>query len=91
MSLILDTLFSANTVTATIRVLTLLVFGTMAAVINVTSGINNIGIEGIFLSSALVAVLGSWLTQSWILGMLLAVLWGVALILHRIWKGGAKE
>ena len=59
MSLILDTLFSANTVTATIRVLTLLVFGTMAAVINVTSGINNIGVEGIFLSSALVAVLGS--------------------------------
>ena len=49
MSLILDTLFSANTVTATIRVLTLLVFGTMAAVINVTSGINNIVIEGIFL------------------------------------------
>lgn len=76
MNLILETLFSANTVTATIRVLTLLIYGTMAAVINVKSGINNIGIEGIFLSSALVAVISSWLTQSWILGMICAALWG---------------
>ena len=74
MNLILETLFSQNTITATLRVLTLLIYGTMAAVINVTCGINNIGIEGIFLSSALVAVIGSWLTQSWFLGMICAML-----------------
>ncbi|MEA4911254.1 MAG: ABC transporter permease [Oscillospiraceae bacterium] len=79
MNLILETLFSENTITATIRVLTLLVYGTMAAVINVTVGIPNIGIEGIFLSSALVAVIGSWLTQSWVLGMLCAVAWGIGI------------
>ena len=81
MNLILETLFSANTVSATIRVLTLLVFGTMAAVINVKCGVNNIGIEGIFLSSALVAVLSSYLTQSWVLGMFAAMLWGTAISL----------
>ncbi len=79
MNLILETLFSPNTITATIRVLTLLIYGTMAAVINVTSGINNIGIEGILLSSALVAVVGSWATQSWLVGTLCAVVWGMAM------------
>ena len=79
MNLILETLFSPNTITATIRVLTLLIYGTMAAVINVTSGINNIGIEGILLSSALVAVVGSWATQSWLVGTLYAVVWGMAI------------
>ena len=79
MNLILETLFSPNTITATIRVLTLLIYGTMAAVINVTSGINNIGIEGILLSSALVAVVGSWATQSWLVGTVCAVVWGMAI------------
>lgn len=79
MNLILETLFSPNTITATIRVLTLLIYGTMAAVINVTSGINNIGIEGILLSSALIAVVGSWATQSWLVGTVCAVVWGMAI------------
>ncbi len=81
MNLILDTLFSANTVSATIRVLTLLTYGSMAAVINVTSGVNNIGLEGILLSSALIAVIGSWAAQSWVVGMLCAVVWGIAISL----------
>ena len=81
MQLILSTLFSANTAAGTIRVFTLLLYGAMAAVINVTCGVNNIGLEGILLSSALVAVIASWLTQSWFLGMLITIVWSVALSL----------
>lgn len=79
MSLILETLFSENTITATIRVVTLLIFGTMTAVINVSVGVPNIGIEGIFLSSAFIAVISSWLLQNWVVGILAAMLWGLGI------------
>ena len=77
MSMILTEDFLATIV----RVGVPLMFASMSAYVAATSGLLNIAIEGIMLMSALMAVLGSYWTQSAVLGLLIAIASGILLAL----------
>ncbi len=58
-----------------------ILFASIAAFVAASTGIGNIAIEGIMTMSALFGVLGSYLTQSAILGVLIGIGMGVAMAL----------
>lgn len=74
---ILKTLFTYNFFATLIRVATPLIFATMGAVVTSNAGITNIGLEGVMLCSALVAVLTSAFGYGPWFGLLCAILCGV--------------
>lgn len=79
MSTILETIFSVSFGYSILRVTTPILFAAMAALISDRAGVINISLEGIMLTSALAGVLASAYSQSVILGILGAVLTGMAL------------
>lgn len=78
---VLSMVLSEDFLATIIRVGVPLMFASMSAYIAATSGLLNIAIEGIMLMSALMAVLGSYWTQSALLGLLIAVASGILLAL----------
>jgi ABC-type uncharacterized transport system permease subunit len=73
---ILSVIFSINTLRATIRIATPIALAAMGGAFSERSGIINIGLEGMILSGAFAAVLGSFYTGSPWFGVLLSVLTG---------------
>lgn len=79
MSSVWSVIFSEDFLMTVIRVGVPLMFASMSAYIACMSGLFNVAVEGIMTFSALMAVLGSYWTQSAWLGLLIAVLSGTAM------------
>lgn len=73
----LGLIFSENFLATVIRVGVPLMFAAMSAYVASLSGMPNIAVEGIMLMSCLLAVLGSYWTQSAFLGLLIAIAGGL--------------
>lgn len=76
-----EAFFSANFLYVVIRVSVPLVLASISAYMAALTGVGNIAVEGIMLMSCLMAVLGSYWTQSAVLGLLIALLTGVVMAL----------
>ncbi len=72
-------IFSADFIATIIRVFVPLMFAAMSAYVASLSGIPNIAVEGVMLTSALAAVLGSYWTGSAFGGLLFAVAFGLVM------------
>ena len=72
-----DLLFSTDFLFSILRMSTPIIFAALGALISDKGGIVNIGLEGIMLTSALGGVLGSALSQSLFIGILVALLAGI--------------
>ncbi|MFO7782820.1 MAG: ABC transporter permease [Spirochaetia bacterium] len=73
---ILGTIFSLRTVDSALRLATPIALAAMGGTFSERAGIINIGLEGMLLASAFAGVLGSFLTGSALVGVLLAVVAG---------------
>lgn len=78
---IVSIIFSENFLSTVIRVGVPLMFASMSAYISAMSGMPNIAVEGIMTFSALMAVLGSYWTQSAFLGLMIAIASGILMSL----------
>lgn len=76
---IFSVIFSLNTLTATIRIATPIALAAMGGAFSERAGIINIGLEGMILSGAFAAVLGSFLTGSPWIGIVFALLVGAGI------------
>ena len=74
--MVIDAVFILFLIIATIDLMIPLVLASLGEVITEKSGIVNIGLEGIMLMSALIAVYATEIFQSWIMGYLIAGLFG---------------
>lgn len=71
---------------ATLRYATPLIFAGLGGLVSERAGVVNIGLEGMLLMGAFFAALGADKTGSWILGIVIGVLAGMALAsIHAIW------
>lgn len=77
----INSVFSANFLFVVIRVAVPLVLASASAYMASLTGVGNIAVEGIMLMSALMAVLGSYWTQSAWMGLLIAVVIGILMAL----------
>lgn len=75
--MMLDRIFTASLIYATIRSATPIIYAALCASITQQADILNIGTEGIMLVGAFAAVAVSYLTGSWILAVLVAMLAGL--------------
>lgn len=78
---LLVSIFNADFLYSVIRITAPILFAALGAVIAEKAGVVNIGLEGIMMISALFGVLFGYWTQSWLVGVLGAVLVGVLLAL----------
>lgn len=78
MDKILELIISIDFISSVIRVTTPILFATMAALISDRAGVMNISIEGTMLFSALIGVIGSSYSQNAWVGLLFAILSGIA-------------
>jgi simple sugar transport system permease protein len=74
-----DKIFSISLVYATIRSATPIIYAALCAAITQQADILNIGTEGIMLTGAFAAVTVSYLTGSWMLGIVVAMVAGLAM------------
>lgn len=75
----IDIIFSTDFFFTTIRVMTPILFAALACMVFTKGGIDSIGTEGIMLSCALAAPLGSYFTKSAFMGVLVAMIIGAIL------------
>lgn len=73
MKALVSVVFSANFLYSVFRVTTPLLFASMGAVISDVAGVPNIALEGLMLMAAFVGMYFSYLTQSALVGLLMAV------------------
>jgi simple sugar transport system permease protein len=78
-SQLLQTIFKAEFLFSVIRITAPILFAALGAVIADKAGVINIGLEGIMMISALFGVLFSYWTQSWLVGVIGAMLVGILL------------
>jgi simple sugar transport system permease protein len=72
---------------ATLRFATPLIFAGLGGLVSERAGVVNIGLEGMLLMGAFFAAWGADKTGSWLLGILIGVLAGMALAsIHAIWS-----
>ncbi|WP_320130362.1 ABC transporter permease [uncultured Sphaerochaeta sp.] len=83
--MLFNLLFSTDFVFSVIRMSTPLVFAALGALVSDKGGIVNIGLEGIMLTAALGGVLGSAYSNSATIGLLVALLSGLAFVLILGW------
>ncbi len=76
---VFDNIFSFQFVDMWLRVATPLIFTSMGAVVSERSGVVNLGLEGIMLSSALMGVIGSAFSGSLFVGVLSGMAMGLLL------------
>ncbi|HEV8248516.1 MAG TPA: ABC transporter permease [Gaiellaceae bacterium] len=72
----LNTVFTAGLIAATIRFATPLAFAAIGGVINERSGVVNIGLEGMILAGAFFGIWAAAWSGSWIIGLLMAMVFG---------------
>ncbi|MFN2302273.1 MAG: ABC transporter permease subunit, partial [Anaerolineales bacterium] len=75
----LDSILKAEFLFSIIRITAPILFAALGAVVAEKAGVVNIGLEGIMSISALFGVLFSYWTQSWLVGVLGALVIGVLL------------
>lgn len=81
MKMLIDIIFTEQFFSGVLRLMTPIIFASLAALIARRSGITNMAIEGTMLFAALFAVIGSAYTQSVIVGVLSGVVVGVIISL----------
>lgn len=74
-------IFQAEFVASVIRITAPILFATLAAVIAGKAGLTNMGLEGMMMIAALFGTLTSYWTQSWLVGVLCAIIVGLLLSL----------
>lgn len=79
MAAFFDTIFKPDFVFAILRISSPILFAALASVIAEKAGVVNIGLEGMMMISALFGTLISFWTQSWLIGVLGAIVIGVML------------
>lgn len=79
MDSLLSAIFSADFISSVLRLSTPILFAGLAALITDKAGVINIGLEGIMLSAALAGVVGSAFGGNAFVGLLLALVVGVAI------------
>ena len=72
----LDAVFTAGLIAATIRFAVPLAFAAIGGVINERSGVVNIGLEGMILAGAFFGIWAAAWSGSWIIGLLMAMVFG---------------
>jgi general nucleoside transport system permease protein len=77
----LESIFTAGLLAATLRLATPLAFAAMGGIVSERSGVVNIGLEGMMLMGAFFGVWGSIWSGSWVVGLLMAMLFGGLLAL----------
>jgi ABC-type uncharacterized transport system permease subunit len=81
----LEGIFTAGLIAATFRFATPLAFAAMGGIFSERSGVVNIGLEGMMLVGAFFAVWGALWSGSWVVGLLMAMLFGGLLALIHGW------
>jgi simple sugar transport system permease protein len=77
----LEGIFTAGLLASTLRFATPLAFAAMGGIFSERSGVVNIGLEGMMLVGAFFAVWGSIWSGTWVVGLLMAMLFGGLLAL----------
>ena len=77
----LENIFTAGLLAATLRFATPLAFAAMGGIFSERSGVVNIGLEGMMLVGAFFAVWGAIWSGTWVVGLLMAMLFGGLLAL----------
>jgi len=77
----LDSILTAGLLAATLRFATPLAFAAIGGIFSERPGVVNIGLEGMMLGGAFFAVWGSVWSGSWVVGLLMAMLFGALLAL----------
>src|SRR5918992_5277950 len=72
----LDAIFSVGLLAATLRFATPLVFAAIGGIFNERAGVINIGLEGMMLSGAFFGIWATAWSGSWVVGILMAMVFG---------------
>lgn len=84
--------FDLNLLKAVLRMATPLVFAAMGGLLSERSGVMNIALEGLMLSGAFAAVVGTYYLDSAWLGLLVALIVGaLAALVHAFWSIGLRS